>query len=156
MDFGGIVVLPTKGVTLDSGTFDFVAQSFSAAAAITLAEATMDLDVLDITASNAPLGWVVDLTLGSLTFTVNDVLNDSSITLTAPEITYVSSEVQLASNVGLAVGTFDLVPQSLTVVQAPREILLDVVEFNLVPGALQLTGVSAAGDRKRMLLGVGR
>lgn len=156
MDFVGIDLAPVQIVTLNPATFVFTAQTATPAAVITLLEEPMDFVVLGVIPANAPLGTVEGLVTKSFDFAVNAVQVLSSITLDVTTLGFTATEINSTTVNNLAASDLILTPQDITVTQAAVQVLLEVATFNFIQGSLQLTGISSAGDRKRMLFGVGR
>lgn len=145
-----------RTVALNVATLNFSGETSTPAEVVTLTNETLSFVALDITPSNAPLGEVVNLLSGSFDFVDYAIVGDNSITLSSPTLDFLADDIQQSAQNNLGNAVFDLVPQSLTVTQAAVQVLIDVATFNFTQGSLQLTGISSAGDRKRMLFGVGR
>lgn len=156
MDFVGQDVAPNQIVALDSVVFNFLGQSSTPAAVVTLSDAVISFVALDVIPANAPLGEVVNFDPATFDFAQNTLRGVNSITLDIALFDLVPIDVQNSAFMHLTVSDLLLTPEPLTVVQTPVQVLLDTAAFDFVQGSLQLTGISSAGDRKRMLFGVGR
>lgn len=156
MDFVGVDLAPTRIVALDPAAFSFTAQTATPAAVVTLVEEPMDFVTLDVIPANAPLGEVVNLVTVAFDFAENAIQVLNSITLDATAYGFTTTEISSTTVNNLAASDLILSPQDITVIQAAVQVLLDAATFNFVQGSMQLTGISSAGDRKRMLFGVGR
>ncbi len=155
-DFVGQDVSEVRTVALSPAVFDFVGQTATPGSVVALSAPTFDFVPLDITPANAPLGTVIDLTTTIFNFVQNDVRGMSSITFDPALFTSTPTDVQNNVFMSLTASDLKMTPQSLTVVQMPVVIELTTALFNFTPRSVQLTGLSSAGDRKRMLFGVGR
>ena len=156
MNFAGQDVAPTRTAALDPASLGFTAQTANPTSVVTLSTAVMDFVPLDVTPSNRPLGTVVDPITASFDFVVNTILVTNSIALGAAAFGFTATEISSTTVNNLTAGDLKLTPQNLTVTQAAVQILLNTAIFDFTQGSLQLTGISSAGDRKRMLFGVGR
>lgn len=176
LDFSPQPVQPTSSTTLDAATldmaeepisvirtvalgaasFDFLGGTSNPSKLVTLTNETLNFVVLDVTPANAPLGVVQELTAASFDFVGNDIVGTHSLTLDTPAFDFETYETQNTTQNKLGVVAFDLIPQSLTVIQLPGVVTLTAANFDFNPESVQLTGISSAGDRKRMLFGVGR
>lgn len=156
MDFVGVDLAPTRIVALDPATFSFTAQTATPVAGVTLTEEALDFVALDVTPSNAPLGEVVNLDPAVFDFDANTLAVTNTIALDLALFDFVSNEVQGSASMNLTASDLELAPQPVTVLQASVQVLLTTAMFDFVPRSMQLTGISSAGDRKRMLFGVGR
>ena len=156
LNLTGQSIAPTRSVAFNPAAFDFVGQTSTPVAVITFTTAVVSFVPLDVIPANKPLGTVVDLTPAAFNFAQNPLRVTSSITLDLALFNLVPTDMQNGAFTRLNVSDLKLTPQSLTVVQVPVQVLLTTAAFDFVQGSLQLTGISSAGDRKRMLFGVGR
>lgn len=158
LNLTGQGVAPTRSVALSSATFDFVGQTSTPSAVVTLTAEVITFVPLDVAPANAPLGEVVNLDPATFGFAQNSLRVTNGITLNLALFNLVPLELQNSVFVSLTASDLKLTPQSVTVVQVPVVIELTTAIFDLTAQGtpLQLTGVSSAGDRKRMLFGVGR
>lgn len=156
LNLTGQNIAPTRSVALNPVAFAFAGQSSTPAAIVTLSDAVISFVALDVIPANAPLGEVVNLNPATFGFAQNSLRVTSSITLDFALFNLVPTDVQNSASMRLTAGDLKLTPQPVTVLQASVQVLLTTAIFDFVQGPLQLTGVSSAGDRKRMLFGVGR
>jgi hypothetical protein len=156
MDFVGKNITEIQVVALDATALNFTAQTSNPVAVVTLSTAAMNMVVLDIRPGNLPLGTVQVMTIAAMDFVVNDIGNTASTTLSAAAMNDVAYELHLVSSNVLTVPTFDLAPQPLTVTQAAVVVALVPATFDFVPGAIQAAGTSSVGDRRRIMMGVGK
>jgi len=156
LNLTGQDVAPTRSVALNSATFDFVGQTSTPAAVVTLTAEVITFVPLDVTPANAPLGEVVNLDPATFGFAQNSLRVTNGITLDLALFNLVPIDLQNSVFTSLTASDLKLTPQSVTVVQVPVVIELTTAIFDFTQGSLQLTGISSAGDRKRMLFGVGR
>lgn len=156
LNLTGQDVAPTRSVALSSATFDFVGQTSTPSAVVALTAEVITFVPLDVNPANAPLGEVVNLDPATFGFAQNSLRVTNGITLDLALFNLVPLELQNSAFMRLTAGDLKLTPQSVTVVQVPVVIELTTAIFDFTQGSLQLTGLSSAGDRKRMLFGVGR
>ena len=156
LNLTGQDVAPTRSVALSSATFDFVGQTSTPAAVVTLTAEVITFVPLDVAPANAPLGEVVNLDPATFGFAQNSLRVTNGITLDLALFNLVPLDLQNSVFTSLTASDLKLTPQSVTVVQVPVVIELTTAIFDFTQGSLQLTGISSAGDRKRMLFGVGR
>jgi hypothetical protein len=156
MDFVGKNITEIQVVALGSAALNFTAQTSNPVAVVTLSTAAMNMVVLDIRPENSPLGTVQVMTISAMDFAVNPISNTASTTLSAAAMNDVAYELHLVSSNVLTAPTFDLAPQPLTVTQAAVVVALVPATFDFVPGAIQAAGTSSVGDRRRIMMGVGK
>lgn len=156
LNLTGQNVAPTRSVALNPVAFDFAGQSSTPAAVVTLSDAVISFVALDVIPANAPLGEVVNLNPATFGFAQNSLRVTNGITLDLALFNLVPLDLQNIVFTSLTASDLKLTPQSVTVVQVPVVVELATVIFDFTQGSLQLTGLSSAGDRKRMLFGVGR
>lgn len=156
LNLTGQDVAPTRSVALSSATFDFVGQTSTPAAVVTLTAEVITFVPLDVNPANAPLGEVVNLDPATFGFAQNSLRVTNGITLDLALFNLVPLDLQNSVFTSLTASDLKLTPQSVTIVQVPVVIELTTAIFDFTQGSLQLTGISSAGDRKRMLFGVGR
>ena len=156
MDFVDGDITEVQVVALDATALNFTAQTSNPVAVVTLSTAVMDMVVLDIRPENLPLGTVQVMTIAAMNFVVNDIGNTASTTLSAAAMNDVAYDLHLLSGNVLTAPTFDLAPQPLTVTQAAVVVALVPATFDFVPSAIQAAGTSSVGDRRRIMMGVGK
>ena len=156
LNLTGQDVAPTRSVALNPAAFDFVGQTSTPSAVVALTAEVITFVPLDVAPANAPLGEVVNLDPATFGFAQNSLRVTNGITLDLALFNLVPFELQNSVLMTLTASDFKLTPQSVTVVQVPVVIELTTAIFDFTQGSLQLTGLSSAGDRKRMLFGIGR
>ena len=156
LNTAGEAIAVIRTVALNTATLDASPGAATPASVVTLTNETLDFAVLGVITKNANLGEVVNLNAGAFNFTVNDVVGTHGITFDTSAFDFETYETQTSTQNNLDVVAFDLTPDNLNITQAPREITLTLASFNLRTTHIQMSGISSAGDRKRMLFGVGR
>lgn len=145
-----------RTISLAAAALDMAPYGVAPTAVITLSTATVDNTALDITPSNAPLGTVVDLDTAALGFVVYDVSAGSEINLSLALLSFAMENQQNAAEVKLSAAALNLTAQDIAAVKDPVVIELTAAAFDFTEYALQAMGVSSIGDRRRILMGVGR
>jgi hypothetical protein len=159
-DFVGQSMLIGSQIALDPAEFNFSGAEVSAAKTITLdVEADgLEFTTLPIDAKNRPPGTVLDLIPGLFNFVPNPLGIKTTVSLDVAHFDFIPAPTGTTSfvKVTLDATTFDFDPTEVNPVAEPVIILLTTADFKFTARLLQLTGISSAGDRKRMLMGVGR
>jgi hypothetical protein len=156
MDFAGANITEIQVVSLGSAALNFAGQTSNPVTVVTLSTAAMNMVVLDIRPENLPLGTVQVMTIAAMDFVVNGISNTASTTLSTAAMNDVAYDVHLISNNTLSLATSDMAPHPLTVMQAAVVVALNPATFDFVPGAIQAVGTSSVGDRRRVMMGVGK
>lgn len=145
-----------RTISLAAAALDMAPYGVAPTAVITLNTATVDNTALDITPSNAPLGTVVDLDTAALGFVVYDVSAGSEINLSLALLSFAMENQQNAAEVKLSAAALNFTAQDIGAVKDPVVIELTAAAFDFTEYALQAAGVPSIGDRRRILMGVGR
>lgn len=145
-----------RTISLAAAALDMTPYGVAPAAVITLSTATVDNTALGITPSNAPLGTVVDLDAAALSFAAYGISAGSEINLSLALLSFATETQQNLAAVSLSAAALNFTAQDIAAVKDPVVIELTAAAFDFTEYALQAMGVSSIGDRRRILMGVGR
>lgn len=156
MTFTGQVIAEVRTVDITTAMFDATPQDINPGIVVTLSTAEIIFTANDILVEQAPLGYVLGLTAAAMNFVASSILNGNSTTLSTAAMNDVAYDVQNALTNNLSASTADFTPQNLTVTQAVVQVLLTAAAFDFVPRSMQAAGISSVGDRRRIMVGVGK
>lgn len=145
-----------RTISLAAAAFDMTPYGVAPTAVVTLSTATVDNTALDITPFNAPLGTVVDLNTAALGFDAYGIRVGNEINLSLALLNFATETQQNLAAVTLSAAALNFTAQDVDAVKDPVVIELTAAAFDFTEYALQAMGVSSIGDRRRILMGVGR